>query len=300
MTSARVPSARQAPLRDLRLEPLEVLPQVVAFGVFRDLHRRERLGPRTCVRVARRSGPSLPRRESAGCDRTVSRSELEAFRFRPFCRATPGLERAGRPSPPTGRAGQGPSDRPDRRRPGAPVPGVRIRYHPGGQQSQAPSRWIWAAVDVRRPAGARGPAARRRSGWSRSPSLSRADQTGTSCGTALQAGIEPPLGLVVRARSDRQVRSTQPDAIIVGSHPIGLVEIGANLFDRVGLEGKLDVHADLVDGPLRRPFSRFCSSVPTTPRGAAALRRGGRAGCKSARAARACGPRHCGDPRRRR
>ena len=38
---------------------------------------------------------------------------------------------------------------------------------------------------------------------------------------ALEAGIEPPLGLVIRTGSDRQVRSTQPDPIVIGSQTGG-------------------------------------------------------------------------------
>ena len=73
------------------------------------------------------------------------------------------------------------------------------------------------------------------------PQLSRARQTGTSSGRRLLAGIEPLLGLVVGARSDRQVRSTQPDPIVVRGQPSGLVEKGADGFDRSGLPGKLDM-----------------------------------------------------------
>ena len=118
--------------------------------------------------------------------------------------------------------------------------------------------------------------------------------------TAPLAGIEPPPGLVVGARPDRQVRSTQPDAIVLGSQPSGPVEEGAEGLDRRGLQGQLDVLPDQLDGGLERPFARCVQVFPPIldePLGfidAALL------ADTSARATRARPSDHCGDPRRRR
>ena len=80
--------------------------------------------------------------------------------------------------------------------------------------------------------------------------------------TALLASIEPALGLVVGAGSDRQVRSTQPDPIVVGRELGGLLENGADGLDRRGLQGQLDVLPNQFDGGLERPFSRCVQVFP--------------------------------------
>ncbi len=93
-------------------QPPEVLPQVLAPRVFRDLDCQKGSGLE-CRPVARRIGPSLPRRVSAGYDRTASRSEPGFVRSQPSCRASPELEEACRPCPSSGLVDRGPSDRPD-------------------------------------------------------------------------------------------------------------------------------------------------------------------------------------------
>ena len=208
----------------------------------RDLPRSpgsERRGPRTCGRVARPAGPSPLRRERAVSDRRVFRSErrrsISAF-LRPSSAA-----RAGGPSFSASRVswsrairspGSTATRRSSSRRSGL--------ISPRCEESHALKRWSWAGRRFGRghvrqglshdvdPVGGHSPV-----------------QPGTPdrniVRPASQAGVEPPLCLVEGARSDRQVRSTEPDAIIVGGEPGGMVEIGADVLDRVGLEGKNDV-----------------------------------------------------------
>ena len=94
------------------------------------------------------------------------------------------------------------------------------------------------------------------------PQLERCVPDRDIIGTALPAGVEPPLGVVVMARANRQVCSPEPDAIVVGSQPGGLLEIDANLIDGVGLEGELDVHAKLIDGAFRRSLAGLVEVCP--------------------------------------
>jgi hypothetical protein len=71
----------------------------------------------------------------------------------------------------------------------------------------------------------------------------------------LEAWIKVSLCVVVIPHAGGEVRSSQPDAIILGGSLGGDVEESADILDRVGPESKHEVALELEDGLLRRPFA---------------------------------------------
>ena len=94
------------------------------------------------------------------------------------------------------------------------------------------------------------------------PQLRRARHTGDIVGPPALAGVEPVLGLVVVAGSDCEIRTPEPNPIIVGCEARGLVELGPDELDRVGLCLHLDMQPRQVDGQLRGAFTGRSQVLP--------------------------------------
>jgi hypothetical protein len=81
-------------------------------------------------------------------------------------------------------------------------------------------------------------------------------------GTPVQTVVEPALRLSIVADPDRQSRLPQPDAIVLGSLPTGLLQDRAGRLDRHGSPSQLDVEPDQVDGRLRGAGIRGIEAIP--------------------------------------
>ena len=175
-------------------------------------------------RAARPGGPFPPRREWAVSARGVSVTSSQPIDFGLLGGGSSAAwagcpsfsaSRASR-SRADGSAGSAATRRSSSRR--------SVATSPRWAASQALSRWTWAGVDS---------AAGRCVRASRTTSIRLVAMAPAQPGapdrdilrTAPQAGVEPTPGLVEGAGPDRQVRSTQPDPIVVGSQPSGPVEI---------------------------------------------------------------------------
>ena len=79
---------------------------------------------------------------------------------------------------------------------------------------------------------------------------------------AAPTGIEPPLGVIVGAGTDRQVGSAKPDPVIVGGQPAHLIEINPKAFDRGSFPGEVHVHTNQLDRLFRRRLARGVQVFP--------------------------------------